>query len=145
MMEKVTLSGTEQKRLFILYEVLAGRTTGKVAAEVLRLNLLDTRRLIVAYRRNGASALPPGNRGRRPVNKLDKAVAQEIVRLAQDPYLDHNDRHFTEELAKRHGIAVSCPTVRRLRREAGLGTPSKRRSPRHRQRRQRYPQSGMLL
>lgn len=72
-------------------------------------------------------------------------LADEIVRLARDGYRDFNDSHFTEELAERHQIVVSIPTVRRLRREAGLGSPRKRRAPRHRRRRQRYPQAGMLL
>ena len=35
--------------------------------------------------------------------------------------------------------------MRRVRREQGLGSPRKRRAPKHRQRRQRYPQPGMLL
>ncbi|MFW6183245.1 MAG: ISNCY family transposase, partial [Chloroflexota bacterium] len=49
------------------------------------------------------------------------------------------------ELAERHEIVVSCPTVRRIRRRHGLGSPRKRRAPKHRRRRQRYPQTGMLL
>jgi hypothetical protein len=72
-------------------------------------------------------------------------VAEEIVRLARSEYLDYNDAHFTEELAERHGIVVSSSTVRWLRRVHGLAGPRKRRPPRHRRRRQRYPQSGMLL
>jgi len=144
-MKKVTLNNKEQKRLLVLNEVLAGRITGKIAAGVLGLSLRHTRRLIAAYRQKGASGLAHGNRGRKPVNKLDETVAEEIVRLAQGNYLDYNDCHFTEELAERHGIAVSYPTVRRIRRAAGLGSPRKRRAPRHRRRRQRYPQSGMLL
>ena len=144
-MDKVTLNNKEQKRLLVLNEVLAGRITGKVAAELLGLSLRHTRRLIAAYRQKGASALTHGNRRRMPVNRLDEALAEEIVRLARDDYLDHNDSHFTEELAERHSITVSCPTVRCPKREAGLGSPRKRRAPRHRHKRQRYPQNGMLL
>ena len=144
-MEKVTLNNKEQKRLLVLNEVLAGRMTGQDAAEMLGLSLRHTRRLIAAYRQSGAAALAHGNRGRPPTNKLDDQLAEEIVRLARGEYLDYNDTHFTEELAERHGIVVSSPTVRRLRRVNGLASPRKRRPPRHRRRRQRYPQSGMLL
>jgi transposase len=144
-MEKVTLNNKEQKRLIVLNKVLEGQMTGQEAAEMLGLSLRHTRRLIAGYRQAGAPALAHGNRGRPPVNKLDKQVGEEIVRLARTEYLDYNDTHFTEELAERHGIAVSTPTVRRLRRAAGLGSPRKRRAPRHRRRRQRYPQAGMLL
>jgi transposase len=145
MMEKVTVNNKEQKRLLVLNEKLAGRMTGKIAAEMLGLSLRHTRRLMAAYRLSGAPALAHGNRGRTPVNRLGKAVVDEIVRLAQGSYLDYNDCHFTEELVERHGIAVSYATVRRIRRAAGLGSPRKRRAPRHRRRRQRYPQRGMLL
>lgn len=144
-MEKVTLNNKEQKRLLVLNEVLAGRMTGQEAAEMLGVTLRHSRRLIAAYRREGAAALAHGNRGRPPANKLDGQVAETIIRLARSSYVDYNDSHFTEELAEQHGIVVSSPTVRRLRRAAGLGSPRKRRPPRHRRRRQRYPQAGMLL
>ena len=144
-MDKVTLSKKEQKRLLVMNEVLAGRVTGQEAADMLGLSLRQTRRLLAAYRRDGAIALMHGNRGRRPANKLDEGVEEAILRLAQTEYVDYNDSHFTEELAERHGIAVSRPTVRRIRRQQGLASPRKRRAPRHRRRRQRYPQRGMLL
>ena len=144
-MDKVTLNNKEQKRLIVLNEVLAGRLTGSAAAELLGLSLRQTRRLLAAYRQAGAAGLVHGNRGREPANKVSPVVAGEVVRLARGEYLDFNDSHFTEELAERHGIILSGPTVRRLRRAAGLGSPRKRRAPRHRRRRERYPQAGMLL
>lgn len=144
-MKKVTLSAKEQKRLLVLNEVLAKRVTGKEAAEMLGISLRHTRRLLARYRVQGAAGLIHGNRGREPANKLDEEVETEILQLAQRGYVDYNDSHFTEELAERHQIVVSRPTVRRIRREHGLPSPRKRRAPKHRRRRQRYPQRGMLL
>jgi len=57
MKEEVTLNLKEQKRLLVLNELLAGRMTGQEAAEVLGLSLRHTRRLIAAYRREGAAVL----------------------------------------------------------------------------------------
>jgi transposase len=145
MKTEVTFTNKEQKRLLVLNEVVAGRMTGREGAEMLGLTLRHTRRLLAAYRQEGAAALAHGNRGRRPVNKLKSVWAAEIMRLAKAEYHDYNDSHFTEELAERHQIQVSRSTVRRLRRQAGLASPRKRRTPRHRRRRQRYPQAGMLL
>lgn len=133
-MNKVTLNDKEQKRLMVLNEVLAGRLTGSAAAELLGLSLRQTRRLMAGYRRAGAVGLAHGNRGRSPVNKVSAEVAEAVVRLAREEYADYNDRHLTEELAEQHGIALSSPTVRRLRRAAGLGSPRKRRTPRPRRR-----------
>jgi transposase len=144
-MKEVTLNGKEQKRLIVLNEVVAGRLTGLEAAELLGLSERHTRRLLAGYRREGAAALAHGNQGREPANKLDEAVEEAIVHPARESYEDYNDCHFTEELAERHEIVVSRPTVRRVRREHGLPSPRKRRAARYRQRRQRYRQAGMLL
>lgn len=144
-MKKVTLSAKEQKRLLVFNEVVAGRMTGKEAAEMLRISLRHTRRLLARYRLHGAAGLVHGNRGREPTNMLDEKVEAEILQLAQGGYVDYNDSHFTKELDERHHIKVSRPTLRRIRREHGLASPRKRRAPKHRRRRQRYPQTGMLL
>lgn len=65
MKEEVTLNVKEQKRLMVLNEILAGRLTGQEAAEVLGLSLRHSRRLIAAYRQEGAAVLAHGNRGKR--------------------------------------------------------------------------------
>ena len=145
MKKEVNLNNREQKRLLVMNEVLAGRMTGQEAADVLGLTLRHVRRLLAAYRQRGAAALAHGNRGRTPSNKIAEDVEQEILRLGHGEYHDFNDSHFTEELEERHGIIFSRSTVRRVRRRHGLSSPRKRRAPRHRRRRQRYPQTGMLL
>jgi transposase len=145
MNKRVTLNSKEQKRLIVLNQVLAGRLTGLEAAELLGLSVRQTRRLLARYRREGAAALAHGNRGREPANKLDEEVETAIVDLARESYADYNNCHFSEELAERHDIVVSDSTVRRIRRAHGLPSPRKRRVPRHRLRRQRYRQAGMLL
>lgn len=141
----VTLTVKEQKRLKVIAEVDAGRMIGKEAAEMVGLSLRQTRRLIAAYRKDGAAGLSHGNRGRPSPRKIREEVRDEIVRLARSQYQDYNDCHFTEKLAEKHGIEVSRSTVRRLRRSLGESSPRKRRAPRHRSRRERYPRPGMLL
>ncbi len=145
MKKKVTLNVKEQKRLLVLNEILAGRMTGQEAAEVLGLSLRHTRRLIAAYRKEGAAVLAHGNRGKRSHRRIPEAVEDEIIALTKGPYHDYNNCHFAEELEERHGITVSSSTVRRVRYRHGLPGPRKRRVPRHRRRRERYPQAGMLL
>ena len=44
-----------------------------------------------------------------------------------------------------YGLEISRSSVRRIRRQNGQPSPRKRRSPRHRSRRERKPQAGMLL
>ncbi len=73
-------------------------------------------------------------------------MRREILRLAKETYRDYNDCHFTEELAEQaEPIVISRSTLRRIRRAAGQGSPRKRRAPEYRGRRERYPQTGMML
>ena len=145
MNKKVTLNIKEQKRLKVLNEVNAGNMTGQQAADLLGLSLRHVRRLMARYRQQGAAALAHGNRGRASPRRVPEAVRGKVVELAKTTYHDYNDQHFTEELAEHHGIVLSRPTVYRIRRNAGLASPRKRRPPKHRSRRPRYPQEGMLL
>jgi len=145
MNEKVTLNSKEQKRLKVLNEVLAGHMTGPQAAEMLELSLRHVRRLMARYRKEGATALAHGNRGRASPRQVAEEIKAEVIRLSKSLYHDYNDQHFTEELAEHHDIVLSRSTVRRIRRRAGLSSPRKRRAPKHRSRRPRRPRSGMLL
>ena len=142
---RVTLTVKEQKRLKVITEMEAGRMTGRKAAEMLGLSLRQVRRLIAAYRKEGAAGLAHGNRGRPSPRRTPEEVRGYILKLAREVYHDYNDTHFAEKLAEQHNLSVSRSTVRRLRRSIGQGSPRKRRAPRHRSRRERYVQSGMLL
>jgi len=143
--KQVTLTVKEQARLRVITEIDAGRVKVREAAEVLRLSLRHVKRLLAGYRERGAAALAHGNRGRPSPKRIPEEVSERILELAKTTYADYNDTHLTEKLAEKHAIQVSRSTVRRLRRAIGQGSPRKKRPPRHRSRRDRYPQPGMLL
>jgi transposase len=146
MENKVTLTMKEQHKLKMVIEYEAGKVQAQRAAELLGISQRQFRRLVAAYRQRGITALAHGNRGRSPANRISEAVRQEILRLAKETYRDYNDCHFTEELAEQpEPIVVSRSTLRRIRRAAGQGSPRKRRAPKYRGRRERYPQAGMML
>lgn len=141
----MTLNIREQKRLMVLNDVERGGTTAGEGAELLGLSLRQVRRLLAAYRREGAAALAHGNRGRRPHNAIDEGIKKRVVALARSRYTGFNAQHFTELLSEREGLTVSRSSVRRLLLGEGIRSPRKRRPPKHRSRRERYPQEGMLL
>lgn len=144
--KKVTLTTKELKRIHLIHEVQAGRITAKGAAEMLGLSVRQVRRLIKRQREGGDAALAHGNRGRASPRRLQADIRERIVALARDRYRDYNDCHFQEELAGLpEPIRVSRSTLRTLRRAEGVPSPRKRRPPRHRSRRERKPQVGMLL
>jgi len=145
MRELVTLSKKEQKRLMVLNQVEIGNIVGKEGAEVLGISLRHVRRLLAAYRKEGAAALAHGNRGRKPPNTLGEDLRKQVLELIRSTYAGCNTQHFTELLAEREGITLSRSTVRRILLEAGIRSPRKRRPPKHRSRRERYPEEGMLV
>ena len=144
-MKDVTLNQREQARLHVLNSVLEYQAPIAQAAERLGVSERHARRMLAAYREQGAAVLAHGNRGRRPHNALPPAQAAAVVELAAQRYEGANHTHFTELLSEREGIDLSRPTVRRILTKAGIGSPRSRRSPQHRFRRQRMPQAGMLV
>ena len=56
-MKKVTLNVKEQQRLMVLNQVERRALMGKEAAQLVGLSVRQMRRLLAAYRREGATAL----------------------------------------------------------------------------------------
>ena len=129
----------------MLNQVEMGKMIGREVAVLLDLSLRHVRRILAAYRKEGAAALAHGNRGRKPHHALDSSLMKQVLELAQSTYAGCNNQHFTELLAEREGIALSRSSVRRILLKAGIKSPRKRQPPKHRSRRERYPQEGMLL
>jgi len=145
MEERLTLTMKELKRLRALELVEAERMTVAEAARLLGISERQCWRILARYREKGAAGLVHGNRGRPSPRRLAPAAREEILTLARGICQDYNDQHLSEVLQEEHGLQVSRASVRRIRRAVGLASPHKYRRRRGHQRRQRYPQAGMLL
>ena len=95
------------------------------AATLLELSPCHVWRILTAYRKEEASALAHGNRGRKPVNAIEGGLRRQIVELASGKYYGFNQQHFTEKLADQEGIALSRSTVRRILLAQGMKSPQK--------------------
>lgn len=144
-MKELTLTAKEQNRLQSLNGVLEKYWPMQEAAKVMGVSERHGWRILAAYRKEGAAALAHGNRGRIPANVTPQAIREQVISLAMGRYNGVNHTHLAELLAERAGILISRSTLRRVLTEAGLSSPRRGRSPRHRYRRQRMPQEGMLL
>ena len=105
----------------------------------------DYRRILAAYRSEGAAAVAHGHRGRKAPNATPDALAANVVHLAHTKYARTNHTHLSELLSEREGIEIGRSTLRRILVTAGLSSPRSRRPPKHRVRRQRMPCEGMLI
>jgi hypothetical protein len=141
----MTLTPEEGHRLHVLTLLEGKRISLSQASEALGLTPRQVRRLRVGLRRDGPAALIHGNRGHRSAHRLPGALQTQILTLARGRYAGLNDVHLTEKLTTVEGLAVSRATVQRVLRAAGLASPRRRRPPRHRSRRPRKAQAGLLL
>ncbi len=144
-MEGLTLTTKEQNRLQILNGVLEKYWLMCEAAKVMGVSERQGWRILSAYRKEGAVALAHGNRGRMPANITPKGLQERVIALAKERYAGVNHTHLAELLSEREGIRLSRSTLRRILTGAGLPSPRRGHSVRHRYRRQRMPQEGILL
>lgn len=145
MRETVTLDQREQARIRVLVEVERGRMTVTQAAESINRSVRQTHRILAAFRKEGAAGVIHGNRGRQPEHTIGEEERARVADLAETKYQHFNDSHLAEMLSTHEGIRISRSSVRRIRREAGLASPRKRRDPIHRIRRARRPTAGQLV
>ncbi len=139
------MSGKEQARSQVFNRVLEGQLTVVEAAGLLALSERQARRVLAAYREEGVTALAHGNRGHQPINALSAEVKAKVVELARAKYAGCNYQFLSELLGEREQILISRASVRRILLGEGIASPRTHRAPKHRQRRERYPQEGMLV
>ncbi len=139
------VSAREQRRVILLTQVVSGALTVAGAAERMALSERQVKRLLVGFRREGVAALVHGNRGRQPAHTLSQEARDAVRELATGKYGGFNQVHLTERLGDAEGITLSRSSVRRILLEEGIRSPRKRRAPRHRSRRERRGQAGLLV
>ncbi len=141
----VSLSQKEQRRLKVVSELEAGHVSAQEAGRLLGISARQLRRLRAGFREEGAASFVHGNRGRASVHRLNDELRGQVIALGSGAYAACNDSHMSELLLVREGILLSRASVQRIRRAAGQKPKQRRRPPKHRSRRDRRPQEGMLL
>ena len=143
--ETITLTQQEHHRAHVLSRVQGDLLRAADAARLLDVSVRQLRRWLARLRQGGPSALAHGNRGRPSPRRLPERLRRRVLRLARTTYAGFNDHHLAEMLREREGMPISRRALQRLLRHAGLGSPRTRRPPRHRRRRERMPQAGLLI
>lgn len=139
------MTARDQQRVHVLARWVAGELSTAEAAGLMGLSERHTWRLRARFLSAGPGALVHGNRGRASARRIPDEVRQAVLAAAAGRYDGANDTHLAELLASEELIALSRVTVRRILRAAGRPSPRRRRPPRHRSRRPRMPQAGLLL
>jgi transposase len=145
MEDRVALSQRQLRQWHLLKMVLEGRISLREASNRMDVSYRHAKRLKHVVARDGPRGLVHGNTGRRPANAIGLDLRQKILELSRTQYAFFNDSHLTEKLTTAEGIRISRETVRKIRRQAGILPKRRRRPPRHRSRRVRRAQEGMMV
>jgi transposase len=145
MKEIITLSRREMQRMQVLEQVVRKTVSLKAGAALMKVSYRQAKRLLARYRREGPKGLAHRHRGRSAPNARGQDVRQRVLTLHREVYGQFNDSHFVQMLEEREGLRIGRETVRRWLREAGIRPKRRRRPPRHRSRRARRPQIGLLV
>jgi len=135
----------ELHRWHLMKMVEVGKITLKEASEKIGVSYRQGKRIWRAIRDIGIKGLVHGNRGRPSHRRLAEPLRQKVLMLAKGKYAQFNDTHLSEFLAQEEGIVLSREMVRRIRRGSGMGPKRRRRAPRHRKRRERKAQEGLMV
>ena len=141
----MTLTMKEKNRIEVIGAVMDGRVGVAEAGKVLSRSVRQIFRMLKRLREKGLEGLMHGNRGRKSPRKIGEMVRRRIVTLARGRLTDINDTHLSEILFRDEKIRISRQTLRRILRGAGVPAKLKRRSPKHRSRRERKEAFGMML
>lgn len=139
------MTSSDQRRTTAMTRLVAGELTVAEVAVLLGRSERSIWRLRRRYLELGVDAIVHGNRGRASPRRLAEATRTRILDLAATVYDGANDSHLAELLAERDGIVIGRSSLQRLLRSAGRASPRHRRAPRHRSRRDRMPQAGLLV
>ena len=139
------MSEKEINRLKILEKVESKQLTQKQAANLLKVGDRQVRRLLNAYRTNGAQGLISKHRGKPSNHRLSKDFHGSVMALIQAHYSDFGPTLAREYLLERHGLKISVETLRQWMIEAGYWKPKQKRRIRIHQQRQRRACFGELI
>lgn len=114
------MSQSELIRLQILRRVVERRMTQAAAAHSLGLSYRQVKRLVARFRRQGASGLVSGKRGKQSNRRLPAIYTDHLLELVRESYSDFRPTLSREKLLERHGLLIGRETLHGLMRDGGL-------------------------
>ena len=91
------LNDQEKNKFTIIKKLENGEITRKEAADELKISLRQVDRLRINYRNYGEKGFIHKNKGKIPVNKLNRNLIDKLENLYLEKHYDFNFEHFYEE------------------------------------------------
>ena len=143
--ELITMSQKEVLRGQILEKLKDGALGQSEASKILKISCRQVRRLLKAYRQQGAKSLVSKKRDKPSNNRLSEETKQNILALIKEKYIDFGPTFLGEKLLENHNIAVSKETLRQLMISENIWQTKRRKKARIHQLRERRSSFGELI
>lgn len=114
------MSKEELSRLEVMEHLQEKRMGQRTAAEVLGVSVRQVKRLLRAYRREGAAGLVSKQRGKPSHHQLEREMVGAAIDLLKGRYADFGPTLAHEKLVELDGIKLSLGSVRKIMIEEGL-------------------------
>jgi transposase len=118
--ELLQMSTKELSRLEVMQKLIEKRMSQKEAGQSLHLSVRQIKRLLKAYRQQGAAGLLSKQRGRRGNNRLSEEVKKRALNLLKTKYKGFGPTLAHEKLVEKDKLKLSDESVRQLMIEEGL-------------------------
>ena len=119
------MSAKELSRLEVMQRLSGKQMSQKEAGRILDLSTRQIKRLLRAYRVQGAAGLVSKQRGRRGNNRLPEDVKKRALNLLKTKYKGFGPTLAHEKLVEKEKLNLSDESVRKLMIEEGLWKPRK--------------------
>ena len=122
-MKEVILNMKEQAKYEAIKELVDHGGNKKGVSLKLDITVRQVNRLIKVYKEKGKSGFVHGNRSRKPKNKLDDLISNNILLLYKTKYYDFNISHFKIFLEEKENIKVSYSCIYNILKKADILSP----------------------
>ena len=114
------MSKEELSRLEVMERLQARQMGQRTAAEVLGVSVRQVKRLLSAYRREGAAGLVSRQRGKPSHHQLEPGRVQAVIDLLTGRYAGFGPTLAHEKLVELEGVKMSLGSVRKIMIEEGI-------------------------
>jgi len=144
-MDLITMSKAELSRLEVMEHLQEKRMGQRTAAEMLGVSVRQVKRLLRAYRQEGAAGMVSKQRGKPSHHQLNRETLGAAIDLLKGRYADFGPTLAHEKLVELHGMKLCLGSVRKIMIEEGIWKAKKARKVQAYQMRERRACFGELV
>jgi transposase len=144
-MDLITMSKAELSRLEVMENLQEKRMGQRTAAEMLGVSVRQVKRLLRAYRQEGAAGMVSKQRGKPSHHQLNRETLGAAIDLLKGQYADFGPTLAHEKLVELHGMKLCLGSVRKIMIEEGIWKAKKARKVQAYQMRERRACFGELV